>query len=137
MAITTDNPGLLGLFGRIAGVTAFVWLLPPFGVLSSLLPQEEPQLPGTLVIVMVILLVCAHIFLFNRAFYALKSSGIFVFTIVFLLLAYLAMALFQIGVSADNAKWYAAAYLSMLYSYGLCYNFVDAFLSGLLHTRSV
>ena len=54
-----------------------------------------------------------------------------------MLLAYFIMVFFKIEVSILNARWNAAAYLTLLYSYGLCYNFVDSFLSGLLHTKGV
>ena len=126
-----------GLLGRIIGVTAFVCLLPPFGLLTALIAQQELKFPGAPVFIAIILLVCAHIFLFTRAYYALKISGIVVFSIVYLLLAYTVMVLFGFEVSANNANWYVAAYLSLLYSYGLCFNFIDSFLSGLLHTKSV
>ena len=65
------------------------------------------------------------------------TFGLDLFTIVYMLLAYFIMVFFQIEVSILNARWNAAAYLTLLYSYGLCYNFVDSFLSGLLHTKSV
>ena len=74
MAGAKLNP--LGLLGRVVGVTSFVCLLPPFGILSSLMPHEEPQIPGAIFFIALILLVCIHLFLFNRAYYALKVSGI-------------------------------------------------------------
>lgn len=127
----------VGLIGRVVGVTALVFLLPPFGALPMLISPEESHAPTTAVFIAIILLACAHVYLFTRAYYSLKSVGILVMTIIYLLVAYSLMSSFGLGVSANNARWYAAAYLSMLYSYGLCYNFVDSFLSGLLHTKSV
>lgn len=127
----------LGLLGRVVGVTAFVWLLPPFGILTLLMSSEEHEMPAAVFFIALILLTCAHLYLFNRAYYALRTNGILVFTIVYMLLAYFIMVFFKIEVSILNARWNAAAYLTLLYSYGLCYNFVDSFLSGLLHTKSV
>jgi hypothetical protein len=127
----------LGLLGRVVGVSAFVWLLPPFGILTLLVSSDEQQMPAAVFFIALILLACAHLYLFNRAYYALRTNGILVFTIVYMLLAYFIMVFFKIEVSILNARWNAAAYLTLLYSYGLCYNFVDSFLSGLLHTKSV
>ena len=127
----------LGLLGRVVGVSAFVWLLPPFSISTLLVSSDEQQMPAAVFFIALILLACAHLYLFNRAYYALRTNGILVFTIVYMLLAYFIMVFFQIEVSILNARWNAAAYLTLLYSYGLCYNFVDSFLSGLLHTKSV
>ena len=127
----------LGLLGRVVGVSAFVWLLPPFGISTLLVSSDEQQMPAAVFFIALILLACAHLYLFTRAYYALRTNGILVFTIVYMLLAYFIMVFFQIEVSILNARWNAAAYLTLLYSYGLCYNFVDSFLSGLLHTKSV
>ena len=127
----------LGLLGRVVGVSAFVWLLPPFGISTLLVSSDEQQMPAAVFFIALILLACAHLYLFNRAYYALRTNGILVFTIVYMLLAYFIMVFFQIEVSILNARWNAAAYLTLLYSYGLCCNFADSFLSGLLHTKSV
>lgn len=127
----------LGLLGRVVGVSAFVWLLPPFGISTLLVSSDEQQMPAAVFFIALILLACAHLYLFNRAYYALRTNGILVFTIVYMLLAYFIMVFFKIEVSILNARRTAAAYLLILYNYGLCYNFVDSFLSGLLHTKSV
>ena len=95
----------LGLLGRVVGVSAFVWLLPPFGISTLLVSSDEQQMPAAVFFIALILLACAHLYLFNRAYYALRTNGILVFTIVYMLLAYFIMVFFQIEVSILNARW--------------------------------
>ena len=133
-AVTLDTGGLLM---RLAGVFVFVLVTVPYGMFSGFVLPDDVGPASIPVVILVIIVVCLHIYLVYRAYYALKISGFLVLTFVYTLLAYYVAYLFGLEWSGSGIRWYAVAYLTLLYGYGICYNFIDSYISGLLHTKGV
>jgi hypothetical protein len=135
MAVADLGPISVGL--RFAGVFAFVWATAVDGYLVSfLLPEifDSSEIPN---LVILILLGCTHVYLMYRSYYALKLIGILILTTIYLLVAYYVGSMVGAKASASGLSWLLIFYLTLLYGYGLTFNFIDAALSGLLHTKGV
>ncbi|WP_395686258.1 hypothetical protein [Aestuariivirga sp.] len=135
MAASVLGPSAVAL--RFAGTFAFVWVTAVDGYfVSFLLPEmfDTSEIPN---LVVLILLGCTHLYLLYRSYYVLRSSGIFIFTTIYLLVAYYVGSMFGTEASTSGLSWLLIFYLTLLYGYGLSFNFIDAALSGLLHTKGV
>lgn len=136
MAAASASP--LTLAARAAVVVVFVFLTTPFGPLQDMVIPEKPEFPPIPLILGIILVLCMHVYLFYRAYYALKLVGIAVLTAFYMLLSYYVASLFgATALSFESFRWHSFFYLSLLYSYGICFSFIDSYISGLLHTKNV
>lgn len=136
MAATILDPVSFGI--RMAGTFAFVFVATPFGPFQNYVMPETPEWPSIPMILTAIIVLCMHVYFAYRAYYALKVTGIVILTAVYLLLAYYVISLFDMDVmSSGNVRWHSVIYLTFLYTYGICYNFIDSHVSGLLHTKTV
>ena len=135
MAVATLDAG--GLAMRVAAVFLFVLVTVPYGILYAFILPEELSAPAIPLIVLLILIICTHIYFVYRAYYALKISGFLVFTAVYALISYYIAYLLGLEVSDSGMRWNIVGYLTLLYGYGVCYNTIDGYISGLLHTKGV
>jgi hypothetical protein len=130
MAVSAISPATIPL--RFGGAFLFVVVT---GYLGAFLLPDEVSAGSIPKFVMLILIGCSHLYLLIRAYYSLRISGFFVFTLVYGLLAYYLMWILGLGEGYGGLPWLVIIYLTLLYGYGLSYNHLDAALSGLLHTR--
>lgn len=136
MAVASLDP--LGAAIRFVGIMIFVFLATPFGPFQSWIAPENPSLPSIPMILCIILVLSMHIYLLYRAYYALHLTGILVLAVFYALLAYHVASLFGVSpISVGSIRWHSFFFLTMLYSYGVFYSFVDSYISGLLHTKNV
>lgn len=136
MAIASAGP--LNFVARVVTIVVFVFLTTPFGPLQHMVVPEKPDWPSIPVILCLMLVLCMHVYLLYRAYYALKFVGIAVLTAFYGLLAYYLASLFgAASLSLESLRWHTFFYLSLLYTYGICFSFIDAYISGLLHTKNV
>lgn len=135
MAVASLDAG--GLAMRVAGVFLFVLVTVPYGMLYAFILPDELSAPAIPLIVLLILIVCAHLYFVYRSYYALKISGFLVFTAVYGLLSYYIAYLLGLEASEAGMRWNFVGYLTLLYGYGVCYNTIDGYISGLLHTKGV
>lgn len=135
MAITALD--VSGIALRIAGIFVFVTVTVPFGFFQAVTFPDQMTSSSIPLIVIAILVACIHVYFMYRAYYALRLLGILVFSAVYALLLYYFLVLFGLDPGAGTIRWAAVVYLTLLYGYGVAYNSVDAFISGLLHTKSV
>lgn len=136
MAVTTLDP--VGVAIRFVGITLFVFLATPFGPFQSWVTPTTPSLPSIPMILVIIIVLCIHVYLIYRAYYALHVTGILVMMIFYALLAYYVASLFGANpFSVGSIRWHSFFFLTMMYSYGVFFTFVDSYISGLLHTKNV
>lgn len=122
---------------RLSGVFAFVWTTSPNSYLVRFLLPDSFDVSQIPYVITLILIACAHVYFMYRAYYSLKFSGIALFSIIYLLIAYYIGSMIGTAPSLTGLSWLLIFYLSLLYGYGVTYNFIDAALSGLLHTKGV
>ena len=135
MAIVTIDAGALAM--RVAGVFLFVAATVPSGMLNAYIVPDGIGVSDIPFILLLIVIICVHIYLIYRAYYALRFTGFLVLTILYALLAYYITYLLGLEVNGTGLWWNIVAYLTLLYGYGVCYNFIDGYISGLLHTKGV
>lgn len=126
-----------GLALRMVGVFVFVVATVPYGILQPRLIMEDIGMWIIPLIVLAILVLCGHVYLAYRAYYALRRSGLVVFSLVYALIVIYVSHIFGVEWDMQTLRWQAVGYLGLLYGYGVCYNFVDSYVSGLLHTKNV
>lgn len=126
-----------GLALRLAGIFVFVVITVPFGLFYPFIMPDELTAGSIPFFVLLIMMACVHVYLFYRAYYALRFLGLLVFTVVYCMICYYFSYLLGLEANGGTIGLSAVAYLTLLYGYGVSYNMVDAFISGLLHTKSV
>lgn len=128
---------LVGLTLRLAGAFVFVVATVPYGILQPWFITSDIEVSAIPLIVVAILVLCGHVYFAYRAYYALRRLGLVVFSIVYGLICIYLSHVFGFDWDAYTLRWQAVGYLSLLYGYGVCYNLIDSYVSGLLHTKNV
>jgi len=130
--------GIQNALWRLLGCGAVVALCNPVHPKIIEIQALHMPVPTMLVVVELALIICLHLYLLNRAYYALKLTGIGVFFVIYALTFVVAVEWLQasLGVYAWM-KYFFSGLFGLLYFYGVVFNHVDSRLAGLVHNVDV
>ena len=126
--------GLRKAAKRLVGCSAFVTLCNP--VHPEVIEFQKLHVPVSthLATLELALILCVHVYLFNRARYALKWSGVAIFFVIYAVFYSLVSGwwLPSMGFYVWS-KYFFFGLFALLYFYGVTFSHVDSRIAGLVH----
>lgn len=130
--------GLQNALWRLVGCAAVVALCNPVHPKIIEIQALHMPVPAPLMVLEIALIICIHLYLLNRAYYALKLTGIGVFVVIYALAYTIAVDWLQASLGVYLwMKYFFSGLFALLYFYGVIFNHLDARIAGLVHNVDV
>lgn len=138
MAMNSGEFGLQNALWRLIGCGGFVALCNPVHPKIIEIQALHMPVPTTLVVLEIALIICIHLYLMTRAYYALKLTGIGVFVVIYALGFIIVVDWLQTSLGLYVwMKYFFSGLFALLYFYGVIFNHIDARIAGLIHNVDV